>query len=111
MSRQFAYFVASCVCNASCNDARKYQRNGISINSRHPGNQIPYIFHHAMFMSFSEDARNKVCSVFRPSQNLAGFVIYDIRGSSHIKVQLHLRLLSGRALNAQPYGWLSHFVD
>lgn len=53
-----------------------------------------------MFMTFLEYVGNKVCSVFGPSQNLASFVIYDIRGSSHIKVQLHLRLLSGRVPNA-----------
>jgi len=36
-------------------------------------------------------------------KTLAGFVIYDICRSSRIKVQLHLRLLSGRVPNAQPY--------
>lgn len=63
-----------------------------------------------MFMTFSEDARNEVCSVFGPSQNLASFVIYDIRESSHIKVQLHLRLLSGRAPNATTLRQASNFL-
>lgn len=78
-------------------------------HSQRHSDQIYFVFHRSAFITFSEDACNKVCSVFRPSQNLASFVIYDICRSSRIKVQLHLRLLSGHVPNAQPYGRLVTF--